>query len=98
LLEYLPVGVDRDACPDRSDQCGDTPSYADGHDNVKRYAHFSQSKDATVLEKDGYLGEHEAGVVEDDTPEQVLFAVSFGEYTNNKSSLLGWSLLHRGTQ
>jgi hypothetical protein len=54
----------------------DTPSYANAHDDVKRDAHFSQSKDPAVLEKNGYFGKHEAGVVKNDAPEQVLVDVS----------------------
>jgi hypothetical protein len=49
LLQYLPVGMDRDTCEDGSEERSNTPSYTDGHDDVEWYAHFSQSKDPAVL-------------------------------------------------
>jgi len=68
--------VDRDACEDRSDDRRYTPKDAHGHNDVERDAHLSHREDSAVLQKNRHFGEHEAGVVADDTPEQVLGYIS----------------------
>jgi len=76
LLKDLPVSVNRDACEDRSDDRRYAPKDANGHNDVERDAHLSHSEDPSVLEKNRHFGEHEAGVVANDTPEQVLGYIS----------------------
>ena len=72
--------MDRDACEDRGDDCAHTPKNAHSHDDVEWNAHLAHSKDSAVLQENGHFGEHKAGVVADDTPEEVLEYVSLGLY------------------
>jgi hypothetical protein len=78
-----------DTGEDRGDDRRNAPENAHSHDYVKRNAHLSHSKDSAILQKDGHFGEHETGVVADDTPEQVLPYVSLEVYTSRGSSPLG---------
>lgn len=71
-FQYVPKGVDRNACECKGEECDKARSDGQRHYNVYWDSCFFDGEDSTILCQDGDFGEREADAVSKNAPIKVL--------------------------